>query len=90
MKFFPDFERFGIKELSKDMIDLMKKRVYDLSGVISSNVKVFLNNKRLQVRLRFILGQRILGLREHVFADGSTSNCRKVKKRQMGSCNCIC
>jgi DNA topoisomerase-2 len=47
VKFYPDFERFGIKELSKDMMDLMKKRVYDLSGVISSNVKVFLNNKRL-------------------------------------------
>ena len=32
------------------IIDLMKKRVYDMAGVIGGNVKVFLNNQQLRIK----------------------------------------
>lgn len=39
-----------MKELSGDVMQLLKKRVYDLAGVISSTVKVFLNGKKLPIK----------------------------------------
>jgi len=47
--FKPDLSKFGMERLEGDIIALMKKRVYDLAGVISSNVKVYLNGKRIRV-----------------------------------------
>ena len=41
--FKPDFEKFGIKELSNDMIGLFEKRVYDLAGTLEG-IKVYLND----------------------------------------------
>ena len=41
--FKPDFEKFGITELSMDMIGLFEKRVYDLAGTLEG-IKVYLNN----------------------------------------------
>jgi DNA topoisomerase-2 len=45
ISFLPDFKKFGIKSLSKDIVDLFKKRVYDLGGILKC--KVYLNNKLL-------------------------------------------
>jgi len=45
--FKPDFEKFGISELTKDMISLFEKRAYDLAGTLEG-IKVFLNDKHIQ------------------------------------------
>lgn len=43
----PDFPRFEINRFSPDMINLMKRRVYDMSGILK--VKVYLNGKLVPV-----------------------------------------
>ena len=50
IQFTPDFERFGIKNgvLSNDMMNLYVKRVHDLCALSPSNVKVFLNDTKLE------------------------------------------
>lgn len=49
IKFIPDFERFGMEGLTKDVISLLEKRVYDLAA--TSNVsKVLLNGNVLPVK----------------------------------------
>ena len=55
ISFEPDFSKFETtqKELSKDMIDLYMKRVYDLNAVIASNVKVYLNGEKLSIASNF-------------------------------------
>jgi len=45
--FKPDFKRFNSNKLSADMISLMKRRVYDMAGLLK--VKVYLNNKLIQI-----------------------------------------
>jgi len=35
--------------LDDDIIALMKKRAYDLAGVVSSSISVILNGKKIQV-----------------------------------------
>lgn len=47
--FKPDLRRFKMERLDEDTVSLLKKRVYDLSGVVK-NVKVFLNGERIVVR----------------------------------------
>ena len=49
--FKPDYKRFGLKHLSKDMIGLLKRRAYDLAGNTNANVKVYLNDKYLDIKL---------------------------------------
>ena len=44
VSFRPDYQRLGIQGLSKDMLSLFKKRVYDISAVTSKSVKVKLNS----------------------------------------------
>ena len=46
--FEPDFERFNVKELSNDMMQLYAKRVYDMNAISVSKLKVFLNGKQLE------------------------------------------
>ena len=46
--FRPDFKKFNISELSNDLINLMKKRVYDIAG-INSNIKVYYNNELVKI-----------------------------------------
>ena len=48
--FVPDFKRFGIKGFDNATYDLFAKRVWDLAGVVSEKVKVFLNNTRIPVK----------------------------------------
>jgi len=47
--FVPDFARFGMQELSDDMIALFKKRVYDIAGTTPADIRVYLNGDRLPV-----------------------------------------
>lgn len=47
--FCPDFARFGIANLSEDMIALFKKRVYDIAGTSSADIRVYLNGERLPI-----------------------------------------
>lgn len=47
--FKPDLKRFNMQSLDDDFLSLIKKRVYDLSGVVK-NVKVFLNDERVPVK----------------------------------------
>lgn len=46
----PDMKKFKIKELSEEMILLMKKRVYDLCGCLGEHVKIHLNGEELNVK----------------------------------------
>lgn len=43
--FYPDLKRFKIDKMDADTIALFTKRVYDLAGVVSSKVRVYLNEK---------------------------------------------
>jgi len=45
-----DFDRFGIDKYSKDMINLMIRRVYDIAGITDKSVNVYLNKKKLSVK----------------------------------------
>ena len=45
--FRPDFQKFGVSKFSEDMINLMKRRVYDIAGIIK--VKVYLNGKLVKI-----------------------------------------
>jgi DNA topoisomerase-2 len=48
--FYPDFERFRMVGLDPDTTNLLKKRVYDMAGVLGKKVKVILNGEQLPVR----------------------------------------
>jgi len=48
--FKPDYKRFGLKNLNKDMASLLKRRAYDLAGNTNTNVKVYLNDKYLDIK----------------------------------------
>jgi len=45
--FKPDLERFGLNELTDDIINLMIKRVYDLSATTQKNIKIFYNDVKI-------------------------------------------
>lgn len=47
--FKPDLGRFKMSRLDTDIVSLLKKRVYDLAGILR-NVKIVLNGERLGVR----------------------------------------
>ncbi len=42
--FYPDFKRFGMAKFEPDIVNLFKKRAYDMAGVLPK-VKVILNGK---------------------------------------------
>lgn len=43
ISFIPDFEKFGMKGLTTDIINLFRKRVYDIA--MTTNVKVYYNDE---------------------------------------------
>ena len=47
--FRPDLKRFGMDRIGDDTVSLLKRRVYDMAGVVK-DVKVFLNDERLKVK----------------------------------------
>jgi len=50
ISFLPDYEKFGIKEMSDDIYDLFKRRVYDVSACTDSTVNVYLNDIKIPVK----------------------------------------
>ena len=42
---YPDFQKFNCKNFSDDMQKLIHRRVIDLSALVSSNIKIIINNK---------------------------------------------
>lgn len=47
--FRPDLRRFGMDKIDDDTVALLKKRVYDLAGIVK-DVKVYLNDERLKIK----------------------------------------
>jgi DNA topoisomerase II len=50
VEFKPDFGKFGMEGLEEDTVALMRKRTYDLAGVLGAGVKVMYNGQRLAVK----------------------------------------
>tara|TARA_Y100000991_G_scaffold215072_1_gene204392 strand:- start:35 stop:3640 length:3606 start_codon:yes stop_codon:yes gene_type:complete len=46
----PDYERFGMDGLNDDIISIIRKRTYDIAGVTDKSVKVYFNNKLLDIK----------------------------------------
>lgn len=52
VSFIPDFKKFGIDKLTKDMIALLSKRVYDVAATTTINndyLEVYLNDKKINI-----------------------------------------
>ncbi|RKO93185.1 DNA topoisomerase [Blyttiomyces helicus] len=49
ISFKPDLAKFGMTELDDDFISLLRKRVYDIAGVVE-DVKVFFNDERIKIK----------------------------------------
>jgi DNA topoisomerase-2 len=49
--FYPDYEKFNLENMTDDMFNLFKKRVYDMTicSPPEKNIKVFFNNERIAV-----------------------------------------
>jgi len=50
ISFLPDYEKFGIKEMTDDIFDLFKRRVYDISACTDASVNVYLNDIKIPVK----------------------------------------
>lgn len=38
--FYPELQRFGMDDLEEETVELMRKRVYDMAGILGRTVKV--------------------------------------------------
>nr|NVI79292.1 topoisomerase 2 [Cucujiformia] len=47
--FCPDLSKFGMEELTNDMVALMTRRAYDIAGS-AKNVNVFLNGNKIKIK----------------------------------------
>ncbi|KAK2190491.1 hypothetical protein NP493_78g03001 [Ridgeia piscesae] len=47
--FHPDLDKFGMETLDKDIVDLFKRRAYDIAAC-ARGVRIFLNGKKLPVK----------------------------------------
>lgn len=50
ISFVPDLKKFHMKRLDDDIVDLLKKRVYDMAGIIGGNVKCYLNGEQIPIK----------------------------------------
>ena len=50
VRFLPDFERFGIKGWSRDMIHILKRRAYEISACCGEKLKVDFNKTVVPIR----------------------------------------
>lgn len=50
IKFFPDYKKFGYEGLTNDMLQLFRKRVYDIAGCTEKHVKVYLDNEQIKIK----------------------------------------
>ena len=47
--FYPDFKRFGMTHLEEDVYSLFQKRAYDVAAWTDKNVKVYFNDKLINI-----------------------------------------
>lgn len=47
IKFTPDYTRFGVENITPDMISLIKKRIFDIAAV--TNIEVYLDDKLIKI-----------------------------------------
>lgn len=50
VSFLPDYARFGIKNLTDDMFNLLKKRTYDIGAVTDKSIRVKFNGSAVPFR----------------------------------------
>jgi DNA topoisomerase-2 len=50
IQFIPDYKRLGLKGLTEQMVQLFQRRVYDISGITSKEVKVKYNDDLIPVK----------------------------------------
>lgn len=48
ISYIPDYERFGMKGMTVDMIGLLKKRAYDLAVCTDLSVSIYLNDEKIK------------------------------------------
>ena len=48
VSFIPDFEKFGLTELSEDVYRILEKRMYDLAACLPDSVSVYFNDEKLE------------------------------------------
>ena len=48
--FYPDLEKFKLEKIDDNMFKLMQKRVYDICGLTDETVKVYFNDKKLDIK----------------------------------------
>ena len=50
IEFLPDYQRFGLSELSDDMYEVFRKRVYDLCAIVDKDVSIYFNDVKLEFK----------------------------------------
>jgi DNA topoisomerase-2 len=50
IRFKPDYARFKLQSLTKDMYDMLVKRVYDACAVTDNDVTIYFNNNKLDYK----------------------------------------
>jgi DNA topoisomerase-2 len=50
LTFLPDYARFGMTTLTSDMLEILRKRAYDLCACTGAKVTVFFNGERLEYK----------------------------------------
>ena len=55
VSFSPDLAKFGLDCLTKDMVGLLTRRVYDVAGTVNCNVH--LNGTRLPIKYAVVVRQ---------------------------------
>lgn len=95
--FCPDFARFGLSNLSEDMIALFKKRVYDIAGTTSADIRVYLNGERLPISnfkqycsLYFDDEQKVVYERINDRWEVCVTVATDQQSQQVSFCNSIC
>ena len=48
--YIPDFKRFNIEGISDDMMELMKKRAFDMAACSSNDLNIFFNDEKIECR----------------------------------------
>jgi len=76
ISFIADFERFGMKNLEKDTLLLLTKRVYDCIATTNQSVSIYLNGKKLK-------GKGLVDYTKYYFEESkviSESNSQQINK----------
>lgn len=50
IRFKPDYQRFKLQSLTKDMYDMFVKRVYDACAVTDNDIAIYFNNQKLEYK----------------------------------------